>query len=147
MNDDLERAHRRATLIGGAMLGSLLVYVVAVEVLRATLAPFRGFAEAPALPILRWAFLALSVGLLALARVTRARLLAGAGAAPAARLFTASVVSLALAEAIAVYGLVLFLVGGQVADFYGFLLLALVGIVINFPRRHQWEARARETGD
>ncbi|HEU4371647.1 MAG TPA: hypothetical protein VFV05_25775 [Methylomirabilota bacterium] len=36
------------------------------------------------------------------------------------RLFNESVIELALSEAIAVYGLILFLLGGRRLDFYGF---------------------------
>ena len=58
------------------------------------------------------------------------------------RLLTASIVALAMCEAIAIYGLVLFLLGGRRADFYGFAAFALVGFAVYFPRRSQWEGRA-----
>jgi hypothetical protein len=59
---------------------------------------------------------------------------------------TASIVSLTMCLAIAVYGLVLFLIGGRPMDFYGFALVALLGLAVFFPRQSQWEEWARSAG-
>jgi hypothetical protein len=44
----------------------------------------------------------------------------------------------ALAEAPAVYGLVLFMAGGSSADFYAFFSLALAASAVFFPRYGRW---------
>jgi hypothetical protein len=58
-------------------------------------------------------------------------------------LTSAAVVALAQCEAIAVYGLVLFLLAGRVRDYYMFAALALVGFALYFPRREAWAEQAR----
>ena len=60
------------------------------------------------------------------------------------RLFTLSIVRLAICQAIALFGVVLFLLGGRWADFYGFAVVSLGAFLFNFPRRSQWEEWARQ---
>lgn len=55
---------------------------------------------------------------------------------------TATVVTNAIAEAPAVYGLILFLIGGHVSGFYLLLAYSLVLLLASFPRYGQWEAWA-----
>jgi hypothetical protein len=56
-----------------------------------------------------------------------------------ARARTASVITFALSEAIAVLGLVLFLLGGARWDYYGFMAGSLLAFALYSPRRHDWE--------
>lgn len=58
---------------------------------------------------------------------------------PVQKLVTASIISLALSEAVAIYGLVIFLINGSSIDFYFFLTLSFIFIIIHFPRYSQWE--------
>jgi hypothetical protein len=51
----------------------------------------------------------------------------------------ATVITYALCESIAIYGLILFLIGGSRFDFYTFLILSLIYFAAYFPRHHQWE--------
>ena len=126
-------------VIGGALLASLGTYAFVVAQIQRTHAPFAGFAPGVPHDPLRLVFAAL-----ALARVVQRSVLANAALPPLGRLRTAAIAALALCEAIAIYGFVLFMLAGRASDYYVFAALALVGFVLYFPRREAWEARARE---
>ena len=152
---DLPARCRLAQMIGGALVGAVVVYAGLVEVLRARPGGFAGFAPAVAVDTLRMVFMVLAVVDLALIRFIRSRILAaparggqpaGSAAPVTQRLLTASVVSLAMCLAIVVYGLVLFLIGGRPMDFYSLAIVGVLGLAVFFPRRSQWEERARSDG-
>ena len=142
---DLGRHYRVSRTIGAAMIASLLVYAVVVEMVRARFAPFEGFARFPQWEVLRYVFVGLAVADAVLVRILKARLLAArpAGVAPGAALQMASIVTFALCEAVGVFGFVLFLVTGSAVDFYFFLVLSLLLFGIHFPRWDQWQEWAR----
>jgi len=151
--DDLARGCRQAQVIGGALVAALATYAFVVEMVRTQKAPFMGHAPTVPLPLLRLVLAVMSGLGLVFVNVVRRRIVAGRtvasspGAAPiplVQRLLTASIVALAMCEAIAIYGLVLFLVGGQRLDFYGFAAFALLAFAAYFPRRSQWEAWAQQ---
>ena len=145
---------RLAQMIGGALVASVVVYAILVEVIRARRGGFAGFAPAVPIDTLRMVFIVLAIADLALIRFIRSRILTApaptsqAGTAPPViqRLMSASVVSLSMCLAIAVYGLVLFLIGGRPVDFYGFAIVAVLGLAVFFPRQSQWEEWARRDG-
>ena len=151
MKEQLRQRYRIAVIIGLAMVYSLLAYVALVELLRWRLAPFRGLAPFPAVDILRYLLLALSVANFYLIRLVRDRLLPGerqvvqAPGSPGGsserigKLQVAATVAYAQCEAVAVFGLLLFLLAGRRADFYGFLALSVVSFAVYFPRYGQWE--------
>jgi hypothetical protein len=99
-------------------------------------------ASAPHAPVdtLLMVFIVLAVADLVVIRFVRTQMLAApAGGAfvnaseNARRLFTVSIVVLALCLAVAIYGLVLFLIGGRPLDFYGFAFVSLVAMAEHFP--------------
>ena len=57
---------------------------------------------------------------------------------------TGAVISYALCESVAIYGLVLFFLGGQALDFYLFMGLSLLFFLVYFPRYATWEALVKE---
>jgi len=131
-------------VIGGALLASLGTYAFVVAQIQRTHAPFAGFAPGVPHDPLRLVFAALALAGLGVARVVQRSVLANAALPPLGRLRTAAIAALALCEAIAIYGFVLFMLVGRASDYYVFAALALVGFVLYFPRREAWEARARE---
>jgi hypothetical protein len=138
------RIHLRpATLVGSAIIISLVVYLGLVEVLRAVLKPFHGFAAATDIQPLRLAafFAAAAVILLILLLLPRLlrRDAREDAAAACRRLQKASLVILVLGEIPAILGLGLFLLGGNARDFYMFLFASLLLTFIQFPRRAAWE--------
>jgi len=149
---DLPARCRLAQMIGGALVAAVVVYAILVEVLRARRGGFAGFAPGVPIDVLRTVFIVLAVVDLAVIRFIRSRILnpparAGqpVGSVPpmTQRFLNASVVSLSLCLAIAIYGLVLFLLGGRPVDFYSFAIVALLGLAVFFPRQSQWEEWAR----
>lgn len=144
---DLAKGCRQAQLVGGALVGSIVVDAVIVELIRATRAPFGGFAPHVPIGTLRMVLIVLAIADLVAIRFVRAQMLGAArGAAPATNashrargLFTVSVVLLALCLAVAIYGLVLFLIGGRGLDFYTFAFVSLLAMAVHFPRLAQWE--------
>jgi uncharacterized RDD family membrane protein YckC len=55
------------------------------------------------------------------------------------RLLILSIITYAFCESIAIFGLILFLMGGNSLDFYFFAGLSLMFYFIFFPRYYQWE--------
>jgi hypothetical protein len=134
---------------------AVVMYAFIVESLGRAFAPFHGLAPDVNLGVLRIVLVAMAVANLGVARLLRHRLRLAPTPALAItptrrtsplvqRLFTERLVDLVLSESIAVYGLVLFLLGGRPLDFYGFAALSLVAFAVYFPRLSQWEDRARE---
>ncbi len=158
-DESLRRGYRTAVVIGCAMIFSVLVYAGIVEYLCQSKAPFAGFA--PVTPdvfgTLRLVLLGgclLDFALIPFLRnrVLSAQIQGGAQAAgplPAlvGRLIAASMISFALCESIAIYGLVLFLMNGARSEFYLFLGLSFVALAIHFPRLERWQEWARKSGD
>lgn len=145
-NEGLRKAYRTTALIGLGMLTSLLVYVVVVELIKKQNAPFGGNSPMPddVISTLRTAFLGVVVVEFFVIRfLNKLMLRSSPTAVPFApdvqRLVTAAIVSYALCESVAVYGLVLFLIQGNSGDFYLFLMLSLVYFVVYFPRYNKWE--------
>ena len=138
--DDLRGACRRAQLVGAALALAVVVYAVVVERFVRAPTPFRGFAPDVPVGLLRLAMVAVAVANVVVGRVLRHKLGAAVTITPtrdaspvSQRLFIQSVIELALGEAIAIYGFVLFLVGGQPLDFYAHPI----------RRAHRRRARAR----
>jgi F0F1-type ATP synthase membrane subunit c/vacuolar-type H+-ATPase subunit K len=142
----VETTLRTSRIIHAALVGSLLLYAVVVHVSRATGA-VRPVMDEPTLGGLRLAFYVLAGALALAVLVLRSRwLTADAAAGTPALLQTRLITCLALAEAIGVHGLVLFLLGGTLRDFYVFLIPALGLQLLLAPTREVWEAAARRAG-
>ncbi len=152
----LKEAYRRTAIIGAAMVLSLVGYIAVAVVIRTVASPFRGLAPGVDRTLLRNVLLAVAIAGLGLVPLLRGRLLHDSattgvpGSAKAADLIaaltTSSIVGLALAESIAILGLVLFLLAGQQGDFVLFLGLSLIGFILFFPRYQRWEELAKKRG-
>lgn len=142
---------RTARILHGAMVVTLLVYAGIVHLLQQT--GWSGRAAADALPLIRWILYALGAAEFLVVLVARSRALSAEGLEDAARrggaeaalglLQTRLVVLLALAESVAIYGLVLFLLGGSLRDFYVLWAAGLVAQLVLTPRRELWDEVAR----
>jgi hypothetical protein len=120
--EPLRKGHRLAVYICSFMIASVFVYAGVVEYLAAKNAPFHGFSPVPAAAYdkLRLVILGLALVDFALIPFMRNRALAASirpGAvsvvnlpAQVERILTANIISFALCESIAIYGLVLFLI-------------------------------------
>ena len=150
LQDDLRKGYRLAALIGVLMIGSVLVYVVIAELIKESNAPFQGFAQMPDIALLRYALLAVAaVEFIVIPVLTRA-MLSGAVPPPSAsasgqhlpeikRLISSAIVTYALCESVAIYGLVLFLLNGDSSDLYLFIVLSVLFFAVYFPKYSRWE--------
>jgi F0F1-type ATP synthase membrane subunit c/vacuolar-type H+-ATPase subunit K len=150
-SDDLRKAYRITAFVGLAMMACLIVYTVVVELIKKQHAPFGGYAPIPdAFDTLRYALMAVVVVEFFVIRLLNKLMLSGKAptrsspaSAPFApnvqRLMSASIVTYALCESVAIYGLVLFLIQGNTGDFYLFLAASLVFFTVYFPRYGNWE--------
>jgi hypothetical protein len=138
------RTHLRpASMVGAALVASLVIYLALVEVLRAVLKPFTGLAAVSAPQPLRLAAFGASAAVILLILILRHRLPdrdpKEEAAAALGRLQRASLVLLVLGEIPAILGLGLFLALGNAVDFYILLFASLALTFIDFPRRAAWE--------
>lgn len=137
--DSLASSLMTAQLVAGAMMGAVVAYVGVAEIL----APEGGAAADE----IRYAFYAIAaVQALAVGPLHRLFRSAACGGAPdpVARLFTVSILTSALCEAIALYGFVLVLIIGDAGEGYPFYGLSLVLFVVHFPRQERWIEWRRE---
>lgn len=142
-HDELQRHFRPAAAVGAAVIASLVLYLVLVEVLRAVFKPFHGFVSLGDVQTVRYAVFGAAVVVVILMRVVRPLLLRLApGAddrAALVRLQRASILTMVLAEVPAILGLGHFLVTGYNVDFYVLLAASLVLVFMYFPRKAAWE--------
>jgi hypothetical protein len=141
-SEDLRRTYRQTAIVCGAIAASVLVYAVAVEVLRSQRSPGGVGVD---VGLLRYAFY-LIAGVEGLAvPVVRRRIETGPGCPGTVlvRLRTGAMAGAALAEASAVLGLVLFVLAGRRQDFYLLAGWSLVLQLAHFPRYARWEEAAR----
>jgi len=155
---DLEKAYKARVIIGAAMIGVLLIYTGIVEFIRAQNSPAEVFTPAPGpdvLALLRYVFLGIAAVeflviqflrkvMLSADSPARQALPSGSFVPETQKLITVSVVTFALCESVAVYGLVLFLIGKNASDFYLFLLISVFYFAIFFPRYGAWEEWVQE---
>ncbi|MGQ9687407.1 MAG: hypothetical protein ACUVXF_01260 [Desulfobaccales bacterium] len=138
-NTDLKLRYFTANLIALALIASVFVYAGVVEVVQRLLAPFTGVAglTPSQFQVLKYLFVALGLGTFFLIRFLQ-KILSGRAVE---RLFQAALVTLALCESVAVYGLLLFLLAGNPLDFYVFMFLSLFYFWVFYPKYRDWEAR------
>ena len=150
-NQQLKDSYRRVATIAFALLMSPFVYAVGVELLSAQGDGFKGVLGGGLDAAVRWAVMALAFVQFFLSGVLRSRLLGERSLAGMVeqimvpseryrRMTAAVLVSLALCESVALFGLLLFVLSGQRADFYPLACASLVFLAIRFPRYHQWQS-------
>ena len=142
--NDFKRAYRLSAAIGIGLGSSLLIYVVVAEIIKSQQAFFNGLVTFHAMRILRYALYGLSIVNVLILRIIRAALLRKSPLddrqALIAKLQRSSILSTALCEGPAIYGFILFLLGGMKRDFYFLLIVSLVLLFMCFPRIKNWEA-------
>ncbi len=135
----LKIQYLKVNFIGLALIGSVFLYAGVVEVLKRAMAPFAGFAGLPVAQVLtlKYVFMALAIGDFFLIKFIQKIL----GAKSVQQLRIAAIVTFALSEAVALLGLVLFLLAGNAMDFYTFMFLSLFYFWLFFPKYQDWEDR------
>jgi len=142
----IQRTHRISALIGYAVFGALLLYLILVELLKVKLAPFHGLypiQDMQTIKNLRYLFYGLSAASVILARLLQSLLLQKKpGDTPLDllnKLHRTSLILVIMSELPAMFGLILFLIRGLTKDFYLLLGVSVVVLFIFFPRRQAWE--------
>jgi hypothetical protein len=127
--------------IGLAMIAAVFVYAGVVEVIKWQMAPFAGFArlEPHTVSLLKYIFLALAAAQFGVIKAVQKIL----PTRSVENLSTTAIITFALCEAVAILGLMLFLLAGNSLDFYIFMVISLGFFTLFFPKYDQWEQRLR----
>jgi hypothetical protein len=138
-DQQLKIRYLRTNFIGLALIGSVFLCAGVVEILKRTMAPFAGFATIPPAQVLtlKYIFVAMAIGDFFLIKFVQKIL----GARSVQQLIQAAIFTFALSEAVAILGLVLFLLAGRAMDFYTFMFLSLFYFWLFFPKYQDWEDR------
>jgi len=139
---------RTSRIAHAALVASLVVYAVVVHVIEATGSP-PPMLEPGVVGIIRPLLFGLGAAVAVTVLVLRSRWLSADAAAPLARLGvpaaltqlqTRLIVCLALAESLGVFGMLLFVLGGSLRDFYVLWTPAIVLQLVLTPGRDVWAA-------
>ncbi|MBN2408985.1 MAG: hypothetical protein JXE07_04540 [Candidatus Aminicenantes bacterium] len=145
----LRKPFRTAFLVNASLIAGLFLYALIVELIKSQLKPFMGFLPEFHLQPLRYVFYAAAIAAVLVVRGVARSLtrpfsgedMAGFGG----RLSRGAIVTAALAELPAVFGLALFFLTGSSRDFYSLLLVSLILEFIYFPRFKVWQDLVKET--
>jgi hypothetical protein len=140
----LEDALRTSRIIHAALVFSVVIYAVIAHYYHALGAPAR--LDASQVGVIRLAFYALAGALALAALAFRYRLTVAAAAPPLVAVQTRMIVCMALAEAIAILGMLLVFIGGGIRDFYVFAVPAVALQLLFAPSREVWEDAGRRDG-
>jgi F0F1-type ATP synthase membrane subunit c/vacuolar-type H+-ATPase subunit K len=128
-----------AKIVGIAMISSLFIYALIVEVIKGNVTININMPSSM-VDLLRYVFFGMAIVEFLLIRFLRRYMVSGAPSqAKIQKLFSLSILTYALCESVAIYGLILFLIGGKRFDFYSLMILSLIFFAITFPRYAQWE--------
>lgn len=149
LDDDLHKTYKRTAAVGVAILASLFIYAIIIELIKKQFSPFTGFAPMPdaTISVVRYGLLGVAtIEFFIIRTINKVMLSANhsTGIVFSQRLMTTAVVTFALCESVALFGLVLFLLQGATSDFYLFLVVSLLYFSIFFPRYSAWEAWVKE---
>ncbi len=135
---------RTSRIIHAALVASLVAYAVLVQ---GYLAPtgWRGTLDPGALAVVRALLYGLGAAVTLVVLLLRSRWMSVEAGAEVgvSQLLTRLIVLLALAESVGIDGLVLFLLGGHLRDFYVLWTPAIGLQLLLAPRREAWEGRRR----
>ncbi|MHB8843858.1 MAG: hypothetical protein ACYC7L_03840 [Nitrospirota bacterium] len=153
--DKLRAAYRTTVFIGLALMASLVIYLIIVQLFESGTVALQGEPALSGNPFefLKFAFIGVSVIIFFLIRSLNNQVLHSAGGqgqaprrtaapgAPAAygKLSTAAIITFALCETPAIFGLVLYFLGRNATDFYLFLIISMFFFASHFPKFSQWE--------
>lgn len=141
--DDLRKTYHVAVMVNAAVIGTLILYAVLIEVLRGQLAPFQGLSESSHANLLRYALYGVAAINIFIVRLLRRGLLRK----PASdkleffrlKLLRTSIITAAFCEVPAVLGFCLFLLIGSVRDYYQLAGVSFIMVFLHFPRYGNWQ--------
>jgi F0F1-type ATP synthase membrane subunit c/vacuolar-type H+-ATPase subunit K len=134
---NLKQRYLVTNFIGLAMIGSVFIYAVIVEIFKRYYAPFQGFAALPPKLAEMLTYILLFVALVFYFVI---RFLKRKVATQSPQFLPQiAILTFALCEAVAVFGLMLFLLTGNSLDFYMFFAVSLLLFYLFFPKYDHWE--------
>ncbi|MCK4336409.1 MAG: hypothetical protein KAX11_00610 [Candidatus Aminicenantes bacterium] len=140
----IKKYFRMAMIISGVIIGSLLVYLMVVEIFRVKLSPFTGCVELSNPQSIRYIFYLAAALQIVFIRLLRGLLLRAKSTDSeeklVLKLFRVSIMTSVLAEVPALVGLALFFLGGFNSDFYVLLFVSFLLMFMFFPRKNNWKA-------
>ncbi len=143
---DLRKAYQVASLINISVVGSLIIYIVIVEIIRRQFEHFISFVDPSEFTKLRYILYGIAVFNVFIIRIFRGLLLRKSSSddskALRVKLLRSSILTSALCEVPAIFGLVLFFIAGSVRDFYYLCFVSLILVFLYFPRFRNWEGWA-----
>jgi len=154
--DELKSRYRKAVFIWIEMVFSIFVYAFVVEIMKMNSAFLRATSPLQEGGIPVFLLLGFAIMTFFLIKYIHNQILSGKSSGnPAgskiplspkiAKLLKASLVSNAICESVAIYGLILFVLHKNPFDFYIFMVLSLFYFAFTFPRYAQWEEWIQET--
>ena len=140
--DRIKKSYQVAVIIAIAFIFSLGTYIIAVEVLKSTNQIGVGNLSLETLLQLRYIIYGVGVAAIILIRWLRGIMLRKSPGENEEilinRLFRSFIISFALSEIPALLGLVLFILGGFIKDFYILTVISFVLMFMFFPRYPHW---------
>jgi hypothetical protein len=141
--EGLRKTFQIATVISAAICSSMVIYAVVVEIIVAQSILFKGVAHTSNIASIRYLLYALALLLVFFINALRKSLLRKIKSdklgVVRSRLLKTSIVTSALCEVPAIFGLVLFFIGGLRRDFYILLVFSFALLYLYFPRYKAWE--------
>ncbi len=139
----LSNAYRQAAIIAGSMMGTVVVYLIVVELLKRA-----GGEPLTSSPVVRLVMFVVGLSVIFVVPLVKSQILRvnkpNNMGALVGRLNSANVVTMALAEGPAIMGLALYFLTRNYMDFVILALISLYLLVRHFPRLSTWESIARE---
>ena len=147
--NNLKKAHQIAFTLNVAIIGTLIIYAIVVEIIRRQLAPFTGFGGMSDITVFRYLFYGIVVINIFVIRALRNLMLRKSSSDDAQsiirKLFRLALITAALCEVPALLGLLLFFLAGSIRDFYQLAGLSFILVFLHFPRYGNWEAWIKNT--
>jgi len=145
----LREAYNRVLRITAAIIAGIFILAGIAEWVRSAYGPFQGFAaHYKWIPGLRNFFYLMAMFNILVIRYVVMRIYVAPGSVNfrmiVERLSMASVVSMLISELPCVYGLALFLIAGDLIDFYLLFGLSIIYSMIYFPRYKNWVSIVEE---
>ncbi len=145
LSTDLKKTYRLAMITSASLLFSMVFYVIIVEIMALQEGGVHGH-DSTTTSLVRWFFIALVVAVSFGIRYIRTSMLRFNSSLSVGkrigRLFRTTIMVTALCEVPAILGVVLFFIGGNRWDFYPFLFLSALLILLYFPRYNFWQDTA-----
>jgi F0F1-type ATP synthase membrane subunit c/vacuolar-type H+-ATPase subunit K len=143
--DLLKRKYLTINFVGLVIIAAVFIYATLVEIIKRFFAPFTGFVSLTGnfLNIIRFILLVSSVAGYFLIKIIQRKY----ASRPSPNLPLAAIITFTLCEAVALWGLILFLLSGQALDFYIFMTISLAFFYIFFPRYDHWEKLMEQSND